>query len=49
MDICDKIRRDAEAEYDRATAILLRKLGRGTIWTRAAARVREQRDEHDSI
>lgn len=38
----DDIRRDAEAEYDRTTAIILRKLGRGTIWTRAAARVKEQ-------
>lgn len=49
MDACYKIRRDAEAEHDRATAILLRKLGQSTIWTRAAARTREQSNEHDSI
>ena len=35
IEAADRIRRDAEFEYDRETAILIRKLGGTTIWQRA--------------
>ncbi len=43
LERADKILENAEADYERETAHLVRLLGGTTIWARALARVKEEK------